>query len=243
MGKFLVELLAEHSKSDKDTLTDKALKESLDVVPKLTKRELSAVSVIFILKYAQRNDLHHSFELNEYISRFCSPFMSELTKKDATYEHLFYTGVGSHNGRGINLESTLRATYSRVFQKGVNEQTIKSLLDKWNKGWSVRAHPDKEAMYIFSALNINTLKNDLSYSGCPESLISEIISTYDSNVMSNYEIRSSITKFDPKLNSIFDTWNFSGMRYTNLTTVGIAIAHTNVQLNVEKMADLSVWLS
>ena len=60
--------------------------------------------------------------------------------------------------------------------------------------------------------------------------------------MSDVEVKEYLLNLRPDLNSLFDVWENSHVKSLTLTSVGIAIAHANIQRKIGEQFNLSIWI-
>ena len=63
------------------------------------------------------------------------------------------------------------------------------------------------------------------------------------NSMGLDEIEKKCIAIRPYMKTVIDTWSLSSMQCFNLTSVGIALAHANIQRLIGAFADLSMWIN
>jgi hypothetical protein len=76
-----------------------------------------------------------------------------------------------------------------------------------------------------------------------EDMIEKVWSQFRGTVWDKGELVERVSRDIPELAQLFNLWTSSGLAGATLTSVGIAIAHANVQ-RISKAfdADLSIWI-
>lgn len=106
LGDLLVGLLVDRSKQEQRDILQIVLNESLTTVPKLTDTHLAALAVVFLFKHTQDFDISNHQMFGDYLDKHLLPFVSKLSKSDAVYLHLQFSGCGSIGfGDGRSLMS------------------------------------------------------------------------------------------------------------------------------------------
>src|ERR1035437_7133381 len=126
LGDLLVDLLVDRSKQDQRDILQIVLNESLSTAPKLTDTHLAALAVIFLFKYTQHLGIGNHLALGEYLDKHLMPFVSKLSKNQAGYQHLEFSGCGSIGPGGNSLEGILGTVYQGQFLSGFDESEIRS---------------------------------------------------------------------------------------------------------------------
>jgi len=246
LGDLLVDLLVDRSKLEKRDILQIVLNESLDTAPKLTESHLAALAIIFLFGYTQNHTIGNHQILGEYLDRFVMPFKEKLPTNDAAYQHLEFSRCGSIMSFGErNLEQIFGMTYQGQFMKGFEASVLESMgipLALYNQYFipclndltklQVRAN-SQETLEKF--LNANVLLS--------EDIKNKIIQLFNTNKMTDDEIKQKVTLLRPYMTQVFDVWTTSSMKSFTLTSVGIAIGHANIKRFSGEFADLRIWIN
>jgi hypothetical protein len=244
LGGLLVDLLVDRSKQDQRDILQTVLNESLSVAPKLTQDQLACLAVTFLFKYTQNHGIGNHAQLGEYFDRMIKPFSENLSKKQASYQHLEFSGCGSISMGSSKLEKILGTTYQGLFLKGFDESEIEK------KGISI----GKDPRFFIPCLNddqktqvrVNskeTLEKNMDQFEIPNEDKPKLIQLFNLGKMNDQEIKEKCIEIRPYLDNVFDTWSDSQMQNFTLTSVGIAIGHANIKRLVGEFANLSIWIN
>ena len=243
LGDILVDILVDRSKEDERSLLQIVLNESLYVVPKLTQEQLAALSVIFTLRYTKYKVMNSLQTLRSYIEQRLSPFVSLLSKKRSTYQHLEYSGCGSISMGQVRIEPIFRNTYPGLFSKGFREEDLK---EKELNGANIRKLCTKclqnNDLLQFNALDEDLLRLAAKTNGLEEDIVNKIISFQKSYLMKLEEVKECLMKVHPCMEKLFDYWDNSDLQHMSLTSVGIAIGHANMRRLTGESSDLGIWI-
>ncbi|WP_146145467.1 LPO_1073/Vpar_1526 family protein [Clostridium diolis] len=138
------------------------------------------------------------------------------------------------------IENIFLNTYPRLFCKGLSEEQIKSIPENARDILIPCLHsPEK--------LQISALNNDVLDNILKQKLLSneerEIIKKlFLTERMSEIEVKEFLLQLRPGLFALFDVWDNSSMKNMTLTSVGITIAHANIQRRIGEKFDLSIWI-
>lgn len=243
LGDLLVDLLADRSKETVRNLKQIVLNESLSIAPKLTKDQLSALALIFVLRYTKQQ-IANAKDFGEYLDSFVKPFMEALPASQAGYQHLQFTGCGSINTGQFGLAKNLKNCYRGLFSKGVTIDEINA--EKWpissDDPLFIPCLNNPEKLQL-SALNEEVLDTKIHDQNIDAEFHPAILNIFNRNLMTNDEIEARCAEIRPYMSELFETWSSTEMRRFSLTSVGIAIAHANVKRLNGEFADLSIWIS
>ncbi|HZT60715.1 MAG TPA: LPO_1073/Vpar_1526 family protein [Pyrinomonadaceae bacterium] len=244
LGELLVRLLVDRTKESERNLMQIVLNESLTVAPKLTGDQLDILSIIFIHRYTKNNGLNNLDTLKNYLERLYIPFLSGLNTKASTYQHLEFASCGTISMGGISFGGAFRQNYPGLFSKGFTQEELQSTgLDssKWPRLITSCLHNPE-------LLQVGTIDNELvdkigSEIGIDVEILEKLKGLQNSKLMSEVELGEYVVNVRPEINELLEVWNNSSMKNLTLTSVGIAIAHANVQRRVPgESINLSIWI-
>lgn len=241
---LLVDLLVDRSKQEERNILQIVLNESLATAPKLTSGQIAALALVFLFKYTQNSSTGNHSLFGDYLDKHAAPFIQKASASAASYQHLEFAGCGAVSMMVRNLESIIGETYHGLFQKGFEAAEIgargisigvdqRFFITCFNDSTKlqVRANSKEILLKNFDALHIN------------ESDRTKITQLFESNKMTEEEIRQKCIAIRPYMKDLFELWTKSPMQQFTLTSVGMAIGHANVQRLVGKFADLSIWVN
>lgn len=221
------------------------LDESLATAPKLTDKQIAALSLIFLFRYTQDGGLVNDEALGAYFDKYVEPIASNVATSVASFQHLEFTGCGTVGAFQFIPEQNLAKSCQGLFVKGFDPQEIGSrgIPMEHVRGLFMPCVNDPTKLQV-KALNqevLEALLASLSISAEESLKVQEL---FDANKMSHEEIRAKCVKLRPYMDNVFDTWSDSSMKSFTLTSVGIAIGHANIKRIIgQEFADLSVWIN
>ncbi|WP_324310651.1 LPO_1073/Vpar_1526 family protein [Geobacter sulfurreducens] len=244
LGDLLVDLLVDRSKQEQRDILQIVLNESLATAPKLTDSHLAALAVIFLFKYTQNFGVGNHQLFGEFLDKHILPFVSKLTKNQAGYQHLEFTGCGSIGFGGQSLESILGTVYQGQFLKGFDKSEIS------NRPISVGFDPRFFIPCLNDPLKIQVRANSkenlekfIEDQGVSSEDKARILELFDLGKMSESEIKEKIITIRPYMADVIETWTNSAMQSFTLTSVGMAIGHANIKRLIGEFANLSIWIN
>ena len=244
LGELLVDLLINRSKHPQRDIIQIVLNESLNTAPKLTKNQISALSIIFLYKNTIQRNIGSLNALGAYFDKYTQKLLPSLSKNESCYQHLMYSGCGTISSFKNSLEDILKKNYQGIFQKGFEKNIIEQ------KEISIEYIP----YYFMNCMN-NPLKAQVRFitkeelrKSFQEKEIStedqkKIESLFDKGSMDRNEIRALCIKLRPYVTTLFEIWSDSSMGSFTLSSVGITIGHANLKNFDRDFTDLSTWIN
>ena len=244
LGDLLVDLLVDRSKQDQRDILQIVLNESLSTAPKLTDTHLAALAVIFLFKHTQNYGIGNHQMFGEYLDKHLFPFVSKLSKNQAGYQHLDFSGCGSIGLAGNSLEGILGTLYQGQFLKGFERSEIE------NRAISVGLDSrffipclNDASKFQVKANSKEILEKHLDAQGVPPEDQAKILQLFDLGKMSEPEIKEKLIAIRPYMADVFEIWTNSPMQTFTLTSVGMAIGHANIKRLIGEFASLSIWIN
>ncbi|MDT6921588.1 LPO_1073/Vpar_1526 family protein [Pseudomonas atacamensis] len=244
LGDLLVDLLVDRSKQDKRDLLQIVLTESLEVAPKLTGSQISNLSMLFLFRYTMNHQVECFETFGGYLDKYVQPFVVDLNKGKASFQHLAFTGCGADQLGEMKLENILQHNYTGLFFKGFNRESLEEqgLPQEVGQNFIIRCLNDNSAFQI-NCLNTDALNAKLEYYSVQESDRQKINNLFGLAMMSAEEIIKRCTTIRPYMSEMFSVWNDSDMKSYSLTSVGMSIGHANIKRCIgEEFANLSIWI-
>jgi len=244
LGDLLVDLLVDRSKQDQRDILQIVLNESLSTAPKLTDTHLAALAVIFLFRYTQSFSVGNHQMFGEYLDTHLSPFVSKLSKNQAGYQHLEFSGCGSIGLGRNSLEGILGTVYQGQFLKGFDQSEIanRAISVGLDSRFFISCLNDMSKLQV-KANSKEMLEKHLDEQGVsPEDRV-QILELFDLGKMSEPEIKEKFIAIRPYMAEVFEIWTKSPMGTFTLTSVGMAIGHANIKRLVGEFANLAIWIN
>jgi hypothetical protein len=174
---------------------------------------------------------------------FVLPFTDTLSKRASLYQHLEFASCGTIGIGSISITEVWRRNYGALFSKGFSEGDVQSA------GFTLdRLKPFlMKCLHSPDLLQVNCLNDEVISERCKteqwqDEECNRLKTLQNSKLMNDAEIQEYVLKLRPKMKALFETWNDSSMQHMTLTSVGIAIAHANVQRRTGQSFDLAIWI-
>jgi hypothetical protein len=243
LAKLLVDILVERAKLGNDELKKIVLNEAIQVAPKLTKKQLNAISIRFLIASSRNPEINNLEKFNNYLTSQILPFCAELAKEHSDYQHIEYAGCGTVSIMHSDIYNFLKGNYPGILSKGFDEEIIKQQqLNPMQYNKLVTRCLRNPAKFEISAINDEAIDLTGKNCGLTENQIKQLKDLQNANLLSKEEVERLLENMNPKFKELLQTWNNSGLGRLQLTTVGIALAHANITKTLGIKLDLGVWI-
>lgn len=239
---LLVDILVERAKTG-DELKKIVLNEAIQVAPKLTLKQLNAISIRFLIAESRSLRINNIESFQTYLKSTLIPFCSELAKERSDYKHIEYAGCGTVGLLSSDIYAYLKGNYSGVLSVGFDETSITPLaLSTSQRNKLIIPCLRDKSKFQIAAINEESIGVAAQELNLNQNQITQIKDLHNKHLLSNEEIEKSLISLDSKFSKLIRTWNSSGLGRLELTTVGIALAHANIKKAIGIDHDLGVWI-
>jgi hypothetical protein len=251
LGQILVQLLINRTKESNRNLMQIVLNESLAVVCKLTLEQINILSLVFVLKYAASDLLTNPVSLREHLDIFVLPFLYDLTASHSSYQHLEFASCASITPSFSSVEELLLRQYPGLFCKGFSQVDVVRTIWQSGRSFSELDQRRLEAVLIPCVHNqslyqvpaVNEAEIERLCSEHQIGQFSDVLKRFQMNrLMSGEEVRRFLCTMRSELSTLFQVWDSSPIGKMTLTSVGLAIAHSNIQRVTGESFDLATWI-
>ena len=244
LGDLLVDILVERTKVDQRCLLQIVLNESLAVAPKLTTSQLCALSIIFSLKYTRYSRMNSLDILKQHIEHRLAPFVKDLPKSQASYQHLEFAGCGNISIASSNITNILKQKYPGVFTKGFSREQFGSEIKQISGSEKLLIPCLRDnSLFQFHATDFEVLKNEAKKNGITKTEYLKLKAFWKKYLLRNEELKKELINKNENMAIIYDVWENTPMKSMSLTSVGIAIAHAYTRSKTGDSEDLSIWIN
>ena len=243
LGNLLVDILVERSKEQERNILQIVLNESLKIAPKLTKDQLAALSIIFLLKYTRFLGMNSLDGLKYYIEARLTPFINELTESETCYQHLSFAGCGAISIGSVKIGKIFRETYSGVFSVGFPQEDI----EKQNFEFKSDAKVFVPCLHDNNLLQVNaidedTIRNAPQFAHVGQNDKNKLVSLLKDRAMGENKIEKYLKENFKPMAILLNIWNKTSIKNMSLSSVGIAIGHANSRRVTGDNSHLSIWI-
>ncbi|MEV0360299.1 LPO_1073/Vpar_1526 family protein [Nocardia sp. NPDC050697] len=240
LGQVLVDLLVQLSNRERSSLSAIALRDAIQIVPKLKQEHLNTLSVIVALRCTIYNAWNSFHEMYGSLSETVAPLANEYSDGGLGYRHMQGLGLGWFGMSEGEVSAMFLARYPGLFTKGINFGDIPT--DIANKVRIIPALRDerKVQLAITSQGSVDAHVEEGNFTDEQGRRISAIIRT---NLMSELEVKEEFERRVPAMRSLLHAWRHtSNMHEFDLTSTGFAIGHANLQAKSKAPVPLNVYI-
>jgi hypothetical protein len=176
------------------------------------------------------------------------PLLPDISRETASYQYLeaqscaTISSVGSSNIAGI-----FRKKYPGLLSKGFTRDQAekcfpaerKELVDQTGILHQCLNDPAKLQLGLLNQMQLDEFVKD---KGLTEGEASALAGLVESTTLNGEELILHIEKHFPEIRQLINLWEKTLLNRMNLTTVGIAIGHSNLVRLCKWDADLSIWI-
>lgn len=240
LGDLLINLLIDKSKQDDRNLLQIVLDEALNVAPKLTKDQLSLLSLMFSVKNTTYTHVRTLDDLGEMFDNYIKPFLDDIKPNESSTSYLVSLGCGEINTTemALPLQYRIRTGYPGLFMKGFDKEEVKA------RGIHMSRYSGVFIQCLHDTNNLQLAginKKDLEGLQDKEEE-QKLFKLFDDFQMGNNEAYEVCIKLRPYMTKAFEIWH-ADIKKFKLSSIGIAIGHANIKKKQESFSDLSIWIN
>lgn len=241
---LLVDVLVERAKIGNSELKKIVLNEAIEIAPKLTTKQLNAISLRFLISYSKSNEINSMQTFYNYLYSKILPFCNGLTLENYDYQHIEYAGCGGTEPMfRNNVYDCFKRNYPGVLSVGFD-------VDEKNKLGLTNEQINKMIVPCLrnnSKFQVNAMSDDAIFSesklcGLDANKIQDLQNLQNSNLISKESFELELVKINGNFSNLFSAWGSSGLGGLKLTTVGIALAHANIRRVTGTELELDIWI-
>lgn len=252
LADVLVDLLADRCAAEGRTLMAVVLNDAIETAAKLTDAELAALSLAWRLLNTRWLGMDSLESLREFLEREVAPFVDDLPDGEASYLHMQYLGCLGTVMSTQTPEGAFLSAYPGIFSNGFTVEEIDAaLLEQLGEHRPVSvAEPGPFFIPCLrdpAKLQVNALFDE-NIEGAVVSLGVEaaapgLKALMPRNQMTPQDARAWLAEQHTCMPALFDKWEKGGVGSVRLTSVGMAIAHSNYRRVTGLSSPLSIWVS
>lgn len=226
---ILVDVLIERSEENLDSLYRNVLEDSIVVAPKLTQKQLNALSLVLVIGNATYFSVTNQAKFKEFFKEHILPLANEVSVEPSTFLHLEYLGCCNTSVMSYDLVKSIRAHYSGIFSKGFSMEDISGLPEEKEVILPlIDVCINDKDKYQFKALNESNLKERLHAQLLGDEVMKSAISLHNDSTLNEIEMRAKLElMLGDDFTALLDLWSESGFTNMRLTSVGLLLGHIN----------------
>jgi hypothetical protein len=238
----LIDLMVDRAGQAERDLKTHVLNQAVSTLPKLTKKQRTAATIVFSVKYTRYTGPFNLAAFYDYVANYLAPFIADIPENSGDFGYMEYAGVGSV----IAFASTPLASayqeqaygfFSNGFTREATPKPWATFLDDPEVFMPCLRDPQKLQIRARSMVEVRELAEAKN--------IPTLVKHASTGRMQDPEIKADMIDHIPSLEMLFDKWGDAGVPSLNtfqLTAVGIAIGHACQRKVVGQMAPLENFL-
>lgn len=241
LKRLLADLLVRRSSTDGD-LEKVVIAESLETVRKLTRRQIAALSLSWLITRAVLTEIESIEDFLAGAKRDYAPFVSDLPVADAEYQHLQYAGCATLNSNA-ELGEVFAAQLPGLFQRGFMDSAVPEQL--WHN--SVRDKLFTRCFHEPGMWQIRAVDEERAYCIAEAEGLAEYADLYAGYLvgyqLSSRQIEEWLSNQGGFWPEFISVWRKTKISEMYLSSVGMAIGHANWATVTGDATPLSVWIT
>lgn len=241
----LVDLIAKRSSENTGSRRAFAINESIAVVSRLTRNEISEVAFAFLMRSTQSHTISNLQTLANYVKPFIEELIDDVEVDQPTYDYLVAQRCATISMGSITLIQIWKEVYPGLFMKGLESADITELESGGITDVRAVLVPS-----IFDPAKVqpNAIRLDVFLAiPRPVTLTEENMRSIwvraESGMATDDEIVEKLKPLLPRITEAIEKWDGSAMKSLDLTSIGKAIGHARLsQIPAFGKPDLSIWV-
>lgn len=252
LADVLVDLLADRCAVEGRTLMAVVLNDAIETAARLTDSELAALSLAWRLLNTRWLGMNSLESLRLFLEEQVAPFVDALPEGEASFLHMQYLGCVGNLATTSTMGGVFLGAYPGLFTNGfavedLDAELLASLGEHQPKSvdepgpFFIPCLRDRSLLQV-NALFPEQLDDATKSHGVPDAALG-LKALVSRNQMSPDAVQSSLRDTHPCVASLEAKWESSGLGSFRLTSVGMAIAHSNYRRVTGLSTPLSTWVS
>ncbi len=224
LGSLLVDILAQRTVTMERNVVQLALSESINVAQKLTFRQYSSLSLIFLLRHVKFGaqtikGLHEKWRDN------LAPVITEaaVTRTDA--QHLVATGCATLHPISTSIPRFALGTYPGFFSLGF--ELDNPAVKKIPAPYFIPCLRDGQKTQV-SSVDEELLEAKMKSMGADPDERAMLENLLTANLMSEDDVLREMEETIPGIIDLGEKWQSTSFGQLSLTSVGTVLAHSNI---------------
>ncbi len=239
---MLVNAIATIAFEPERSLKSIVLQEAIKVMPSLTKRQLAAITLSFLVRSVVFFGVMNGKQYFELIRHAIGNDLDVLDFTEGDFRHIEYCRCGIVEMGGVEFGDVFTKVYPGLVSKGYTQEEVDARL---NGAFTLGAIiPCEHAPSRFRVVtpNIHSLEANAAKLNLTPSMLEQLKQMLADNLLSAAEVDSWILQQGDFAETLSTRWRETSLQSLKLTSVGMAVGHSFAQLNNSNLNDLSIWL-
>ncbi|MCR4377650.1 MAG: hypothetical protein NUV50_06100 [Rhodospirillales bacterium] len=253
VAETIVDVIAERSKATDRNRLQMTLNEAVEIAGSLTANEFAELSLVFMIKNTQDLSVGNFTLFANYLRAKILPLLHDVSRSVSSYKFLEAQRCATIQLTSVDLGQWLRQSYGGIFSKGFTAEDLMNHLPEEKKGILEGAKRNDGQSLIIPCLNDKSkfqfarrnkieLLQELEAFDLNKDQREVLGNLYEGTFMNLAEAREIIDPVIPEFEELVHVWNHTPLKQLDLTSIGIAIAHSKMRSMSGFNADLSIWI-
>lgn len=245
LADVLVELLVSRAQAETTSTSSLILNEAIEAAGKLSARHLKLLAAILSARYLTKKNLQSRHQLAHYLERILSPWRDAIPAKTPDLPHLTYVGCLIPNPFGhIDIGENLARQYPALFREGFTSDELKltapELINKPPE--VIRCLSGEKGRFQLGGTNDTENRALLCIAGLSTNTVEKLIKLNNAKSMSPTSTMRAVTEMVPWYSEYVAKLKHDNLLSCGLTSVGIALAHTQFVIETGEQLDFQSWV-
>jgi len=251
LSSVLIDLVSQRSKCERRDRLSLTLNDAIAKAGSLTSEDFDLLALIFVFKNMQISNVANLQALGENLNKFFDPFVSTATEGELSLSYLESHGcLRTSVGGMITFNSAYEIICERhpgVVTKGVSEEDIKSVFPESSPIWNdnsdlIKPSPLDNDLLIVVPGDAALIDACFERAGIPDRPGSSYINLVKDKRMGIDDFIKVMKPFYSRLQVLFNKYDNGGARNSNLTALGLALAHARLSKVEGFIAPINIWI-
>ncbi|CCB67946.1 LPO_1073/Vpar_1526 family protein [Hyphomicrobium sp. MC1] len=241
---ILLDLIESRCQRDDRTRVTLSLNEAINKTAVLTKEEFAVLSIVFLIRYT-RLGAKNFVEFAGKLKECTSPLMGDITREESVANYLNAQSCGHVSIGQAKFIDILRSNYIGFFMRGCDLAELETIFAPDLKSYSsqliIHSMHDNDKFQV-GVRNEQELFEHCNKIGFPKPSADKLWAVAKSKAMNNQQILDKLQECFPEASQLQSLWDETYLCHLELTSIGIAIGHANIQRVAEFEGELAMWI-
>ena len=244
----LIDLIARRSKETARSRLSLTLNDAVEKSAVLTSNEFAELSFSYLLGMTMHNGLRNMDLFAQFVCDMILPLLPDISRESASYQYLVAQSCATISQFGQQaFIRIVRLNYGGLFARGFTMEEVEKCLPDGRKQLA-----KESALYVpclndptkiqIAFLNKDEFDKHAAAHFWKEPEKAALWGLVDSTTMNGEDLIKHIEAKVPEIRQAIEVWDNTPLCRLNLTTVGIAIGHSNLVRLGKFKADLGIWI-
>lgn len=239
---MLVDALVTIAGEPERSLKSIVLQEAIKVMPTLTRTQIGAIALCFIVRMVGHNGAGSGKELFDSFAKGIGKDLGILNFTRGDFSHIEYSRCGTVELGEVDFRELLVQSYPGLLSKGLTEDEFRSRMGSVIPNGAAMMCLNNGSLLQVAALNDWVLERKATTEGWNPNQVAVLKELLKERPMDASELDHWLKEQGEFAVQISEKWTTTSIKSLKLTSVGAAIGHSFACANGLSMPDVSIWL-